>query len=218
MGERETFGWSSLSSMLALALSLSLQLGAVAPPPPLALAIAAQAPAAAPRESHEKSFNPLIGLLEFTVGTVAAYAGVLVGVLVNIGRGGLSWPPDTTDVLLLGALPAALAAGGSWLVGLLDAGQRSVPMSLVHALLGAVTGQVVGLGAGYLLGRAAAGPNDLSGAMSISVFVAPAFAALGSVVFMELFKPGAVTVSASVAPVRDGRGLAGFAPAVALTW
>lgn len=204
--------------MLALALSVSLQLGAVAPPLPLALAVAAQVPTAAPRETHDKSFNPLVGLLEFAVGTAAGYAGVLVGVLVNIGRGGLSWPPDAADVLLLGALPAALAAGGSWLPGLLDARQRSVPMSLVHALLGAVTGQAVGLAAGYLVGRSVAGPNDLSGALSVSVFVAPAFAALGSVVFMELFKSGAVAVSASAAPVRDGRGLHGFVPSVALTW
>lgn len=210
--------------MLTLALTVSLQLGALAPPP-LAHAVPAQAaapapaaPAPAPKETRHKSFNPLIGLLEFTVGAVAAYAGVLVGVLANIGQGGLSWPPDSTDVVLLGVLPAALAAGGSWLVGLLDASQRSLPMSFLHALLGGVVGQAAGLGAGYLVGRAAAGPTDQSGAMAIAVFVAPAFAALGSTLFMELFKPGEVTVSASVLPVRDGRGLAGFAPAVALTW
>lgn len=206
--------------MLAFTLTCALQLGAL--PPALPATTLAQAPAAATapavREERHKSFNPLIGVLELTVGLVAGYAGVLVGVLYNIGQGGLSWPPDAADVLLLGALPAALAAGGSWLVGLLDASQRSVLGSLLHAVLGAAVGQAAGLGAGFLIGRSAAGAGDLSGALSISVFVAPAFAAVGSVVFMELFKPGSVSVSASVAPLRDAGGLTGLAPAVALRW
>ena len=152
------------------------------------------------------------------MGAAAGYLGVLVGVLYNIGQGGLQWPPDAGDILLLGALPAVMAAGGSWLIGLLDSSQRSVLGSLMHALLGATVGQAAGLGVGYLIGRAAAGPDDLSGAMSIAVFIAPAFAALGSTLFMELFKPGAVSVSASIAPVRGGNGAVSLAPAVSVTW
>ncbi|MCC6337080.1 MAG: hypothetical protein IT380_24190 [Myxococcales bacterium] len=211
--------------MLTLTLALALHLGATEAPasaPPEASPPAAAAPARSasltPQEERHKSFNPLIGLLEFTVGTVAAYAGVLVGVLYNIGQGGLQWPPDAGDILLLGALPAVMAAGASWLIGLMDASQRSVPGSLLHALLGAAVGQLAGLGVGYLIGRAVAGPADLSGAMAISVFVAPAFAALGAVLFMELFKPGELKVSASVSPLRDAGGLSGLAPAVAFTW
>jgi hypothetical protein len=210
--------------MLALTLLCSLHLSAVVPPPLAAVAVTqspstpAPQPSPAPREERHKSFNPLIGLLELTVGAAAAYVGVLVGVLYNIGQGGAQWPPDAGDILLLGALPAVMAAGGSWLIGLMDSSQRSVLGSLLHALLGAAVGQAAGLGVGYLIGRAAAGPDDLSGAMSIAVFIAPAFAALGSTLFMELFKPGEVTVSGSLAPVRDGNGAVSLAPAVSVTW
>jgi hypothetical protein len=209
--------------MLTLTLALALHLGATdaagsvdAGPP--TVAGAPRSASLTPPEERRRSFNPLIGALEFGVGAVAGYAGVLVGVLVNLGQGGLQWPPDADDVVLLGALPVVLAAGSSWLIGLLDVSQRSVLGSLLHALLGAVVGQLAGLGAGYLIGRAVAGPNDMSGAMAIAVFIAPAFAALGSVLFMELFKPGEVRVSASLSPLRDAGGFSGLAPAVALRW
>jgi hypothetical protein len=202
--------------MLSLALSVALQVGAAAQPPPPS---AEPAAAVAPRdEVRHPYFNPLVGLLEFGVGVVGGYAGVLVGVLANIGRGGLSWPPDGMDVLLLGVLPATVAASAAWVMGLFDVSQRSLLGSLLQALVGAAVGEVAGLGAGYLLGGALVGPGDQSGIMSISVFVAPAFAALGSVVAMELFKPGAVQLRASVAPLRDVRGAAGLAPAVAVTF
>jgi len=211
--------------MLALALSCSLHFAAALPPEALAQAqpTAAQpaptpAPTPASREEHHKSFNPLIGVLELTIGAAAGYLGVLVGVLYNVGQGGASWPPDAGDILLLGALPAVMAATGSWLIGLLDVGQRSVLGSLLHALLGATVGQAAGLGVGYLVGRGVAGPDDVSGQLSVAVFIAPAFAALGSTLFMELFKPGAVSVSASVAPVRSGSGAVSLAPALSAAW
>ncbi|MEW5739916.1 MAG: hypothetical protein AB1938_13370 [Myxococcota bacterium] len=213
--------------MLSLTLALALHLGTVDAAPAPSTPADASTPSAAgaprsaslaPREERHKSFNPLIGTLEFVVGAAAGYVGVLAGVLYNIGQGGLQWPPDAGDILLLGVLPAVMAAGGSWLIGLMDSSQRSVLGSLLHALLGGLVGQAAGLGVGYLIGRAVAGPDDLSGAMAISVFIAPAFAALGAVLFMELFKPGELRVSASLAPLRDAGGVSGLAPAVALRW
>ena len=48
---------------------------------------------------------------------------------------------------------------------------------------------LAGLGAGTLIGRAMY-PNDSGTRGIVMVFLAPAFAVLGAVIFMELFKPG----------------------------
>lgn len=200
--------------MLCAALALSLQLSTAAlPASPVTHAVATTATA-----SSGASFNPLIGLLEFGVGAVAGYGATLVGVLLNIRHGGLSWPPDDADIMLLGVAPAITAAAGSWLIGLLDLSQRSVVWSALHAVIGGVVGQAAGLGLGYLVGRRLIGTGDANGAMAIAVFAAPAVAALGSTLFMELFKSGPSSASASVLPLRDARGLSGFAPAVAVTF
>lgn len=211
---------------MLLAALLAAQLTAAVPPVVPSLVrtvVAAEAAgsagkgvALADREpQRRKSFNLLIGVLELGVAAVAAYVGVGAGILVNVGLGAMSWPPDRNDVLLLAALPAGLAAVAGWVVGLLDLGQRSFLGSALWAVLGAVVGELGGLGLGYLLGRSLA-PADFAGAASIAVLVAPVFAAFGAVLFMELLKPGELVASASLLPVRDGRGLVSLAPAVAL--
>ncbi len=212
--------------MTLFATLLASHLLAAAPdvqPVVLATAPAAAAPAAEERGAslanreppRTKSFNLLIGGLELLGALIGGYAGVVAGVAINFPLGGVNIPPDGNDLLLVAALPAILAASCGWVLGLLDFSQRTLVGSLLSAALGAVVGEIAGLGIGYLIGRGLA-PGDLGGSASIAVLIAPAFSALGAVFFMEWLKPGAVAATASVMPVRDGRGLVGFVPAVAV--
>jgi hypothetical protein len=116
--------------------------------------------------------------------------------------------------LLLMVTPAIGAAIFAWVVGLLDFSQRTFVGSAIWALLGAAVGEAAGLGVGYLLGRSMF-PTD-PGAQGLT-FVAcgPAVAALGAVVFMELFKPGEeIPAHGSISVSRDATGRTVLGPAV----
>ncbi|MBX7097963.1 MAG: hypothetical protein K1X89_09635 [Myxococcaceae bacterium] len=152
-----------------------------------------------------KSVSFLLAGGEFVVGAATGYLGLLLGILGNFRSGGLTIPPDVTDILLLAALPAGLATAGAWLIGLFDLSQRGFFSNLFFAVLGGALGELVGVGAGVLVGRSAA-PSDSSLAGIIAVSMGPAFAALGAMFFMELFKPGELPAHASVLFVPDGRG------------
>ena len=201
-------------------LSLALVVSQVDAPPPQPLP-----PSAASSmhgTHHEKSVSFLLMSGEFFIGSVAGYIGLLVGVLANLSKGGLSVPPDGTDVLLLGVLPGGLAAAGSWTIGLIDLRQRGLFTSALFAILGAAIGEAVGFGVGSLVGRGAF-PNDASAASLVGVAFGPGFAALTATLFMELFKGGHevedepanasvplnVGASMSLLPQRNG----GVAPA-----
>lgn len=165
----------------------------------------ASLPPPAPPAQPRKSVSFLLASGEFVVGAATGYLGLLLGILGNIRAGGLTIPPDVTDILLLAALPAGLATAGAWLIGLFDLSQRGFFSNLFFAVLGGALGELVGVGAGVLVGRSAA-PSDSSLAGIIAVSMGPAFAALGAMFFMELFKPGELPAHASVLFVPDGRG------------
>lgn len=188
----------------------------VAPPaPPLeeaSPAPSAPPPYVPPPPTHRKSVSFLLAGGELLFGALLGYGGLGLGILANIRGGGLSLPPDVTDVMLLAVLPGALAAGGAWLVGLFDLGQRNFFTNLLFAIAGGALGELVGLGAGVLLGRSIY-PGDPSAAGLVSVAVAPAFAAFGAMLFMELFKPGEEVGGASLQLVPDGRGGIAAGPA-----
>jgi len=102
-------------------------------------------------------------------------------------------------------LPAATAAAFTWVVGLLDWSQRGFFSSALWAVLGAGAGEVLGVGAGILLGRAMY-PTDAGNRGLLMVFVAPALAVLGAVLFMELFKPGEEVEAYASISVAQGQG------------
>jgi len=183
------------------------------------------APAAAPERgsprlqagptTRKKSVSIIASGLGIIAGSITSYLALAGGVAVNFSKGGLSDPFDSDDILLLMVLPAATAAVTTWFIGLLDWSQRGVFSSLLWAVLGAGAGELIGLGAGTLIGRAMY-PTDLGARGIVTVFIAPAVAVLGAVIFMELFKPGeeveGAYASLSVARTQNG-GLA-FGPAV----
>lgn len=164
--------------------------------------------------SRRKSTRFLIATASIGAGALTSYLALVLGVALNFSKGGLSDPVDTNDILLLMVLPATVAAGFTWFVGLLDWSQRGVFSSALWAVLGAGAGELLGLGAGTLIGRAMY-PNDLGARGIVTIFLAPAFAVLGAVIFMELFKPGEEVEGAyatiSVARAQSG-GLV-FGPA-----
>ncbi len=194
--------------MLPWVLALSIAATPVAPVPERG---------ALPGQQVKKHTNILIAAGSFVVGTALAYGGLALGILGNIRAGGLSNPPDVTDAMLLAVLPAGCAAAGAWLIGLFDWGQRGVVSSALWSVLGALVGEAAGLGVGILIGRSAA-PNDVGLSGIITISVAPGFAALGSVVLMELLKSGEVVPdgapSASLMGVRDSSGQMVFGPSL----
>jgi hypothetical protein len=151
---------------------------------------------------------------ELLVGAVGGYLALVGGIAVNLPRGGVSLPPDTADILLIGALPAAVAAGAAWLVGLIDLRQRSLIGSLLSALVGGAVGEAAGLGLGYLYGSGLY-PNDAAAAVLVAMFIAPALAAIGATAAMELFKPGE-QLSPTVSLSRDRQGHLAAGPAIAV--
>ncbi len=185
-----------------------------APPAP-ADAPAVMAPTAAdnpqraasltPREpTRRKSTSLIIAGLQLAAGALAGYVGLAVGIALNIPHGGLSFPPDALDVVYLGVVPALACAAFAWFAGLLDFSQRSVVGSALWAVLGAAAGEVVGLGIGAGVGRGIY-PSDEGAAGLVAVFLAPAVAALGAVLFMEIFKPGEeVYASLNLGRAHDG--------------
>ncbi len=168
-------------------------------------------------QETKKHTNILIAAGSFVLGTALAYGGLALGILGNIRGGGLSNPPDAADAMLLAVLPAGCAAAGAWLIGLFDWNQRGVLTSALWSVLGALVGEAAGLGVGLLIGRSAA-PNDVGLSGIITISVAPGFAALGSVVLMELLKSGEVVdrdaPSASLMGVRDSSGAVVFGPSL----
>lgn len=169
---------------------------------------------AAGPSTYRKSTNLLVAGLGLVGGAVGGYLGLVGGVALNFSKGGLSDPIDSDDALLLMVTPAIGAAVFAWVVGLLDFSQRTFVGSAIWALLGAAVGEAAGLGVGYLLGRSMF-PTD-PGAQGLT-FVAcgPALAALGAVVFMELFKPGEeIPAYGSISVSRDVTGRTVLGPAV----
>jgi hypothetical protein len=164
-----------------------------------------RAAALTPREpTRRKSTSLIIGGLELAAGALAGYVGLAVGVALNVPHGGLSFPPDALDVVYLGVVPLVACAAFSWFAGLLDFSQRSIIGSALWALIGAGAGELVGLGVGALVGRAMY-PSDDGAAGIVALFIAPAVAAFGAVLFMELFKPGEeVYATLDVGRARDG--------------
>lgn len=183
----------------------------------------APAPVAAPERgpslvagaaTRRKSTSFLIATLSIGVGALTSYLALVGGIAVNFSKGGLSDPIDTDDILLLMVLPASVGAAFTWLVGLLDWSQRGVFSSALWAVLGAGVGELLGLGAGTLLGRALY-PGDTGARGLVMVFLAPAVAVLGAVIFMELFKPGEEVEGAyaSISVARTWNGGLAFGPA-----
>ncbi len=165
----------------------------------------------------EKSVNPLLFTAEVLIGTVAGYAGVLAGIALNVGRGGFSEPVDVQDILYLFVLPVSAAGIGSWVIGLLDLGQRNLFFSSLHSLLGAVLGEAVAIGVGFLL--AALFPAAGLPALFWGAVASPAFVALGATVAMEALKSGHDPEPASSAVLRQRRdGFAGTSPLAALAF
>lgn len=173
---------------------------------------------AAGPSTYRKSTNPLIAGLGVVAGALGGYLGLVGGVAINFSKGGLSDPLDSDDALLLMVTPAVGAAAFAWIVGLLDFSQRTFVGSAIWALLGAAIGEGAGLGLGYLLGRSMF-PTD-PGAQGLTfVAVGPAVAALGAVVFMELFKPGEeIPAHASISLTRDVTGRTVLGPAIGGTF
>lgn len=163
--------------------------------------------------SH-KSVSLFLVSGELLAGVVGGYLALVGGIAVNLPRGGVSLPPDTADLLLIGALPAMVAAGGAWLVGLIDLRQRSLLGSLLSALVGGALGEAAGLGLGYLYGRSLY-PDDAAAAVLVAMFIAPALAAIGATAAMELFKPGE-QLSPTVFLSRDPQGRLAAGPAIAV--
>lgn len=161
--------------------------------------------------TRRKSTSFILVGIDLAAGLVAGYLGLVVGIAVNVPRGGLSNPPDAYDVLYLGVVPLVACAALSWLAGLFDISQRSVLGSAIWAALGALAGELVGVGAGILVGNAMF-PDDQGGAGLVAVAFGPAFAALGAVLFMELFKPGE-EVYATINTVRTHDGSLAMGPA-----
>ncbi|MFZ5471520.1 MAG: hypothetical protein ACOZIN_19010 [Myxococcota bacterium] len=176
---------------------------------PLALLLAAHL-AAGPTEHSRvsetrKSTSFLIAGGELGLGLAGGYIGLLAGIALNLPRGGVSLPPDTNDVLLIGLLPALAAAGPAWAFGLFDLSQRGFVTSLLLSAAGAAVGELAGLGVGLLLGRSLT-PDDEAAAVLLAMFAAPAFAALGAMLSMELFKGGETVATPTVALVRTSGG------------
>lgn len=189
-------------------------------PPPVAPAPVPAKPApergvslAAGPTEFRKSTNPLIATLAIGGGLLGGYLGLLGGVLINFSKGGLSDPIDSDDALLLMVVPGVGAAAFAWIVGLLDLSQRTIAGSAVWGLLGAAIGEGAGLGIGYAIGKAKFS-SDPGVQGLIFVGVAPAFAALGAVIFMELFKPGE-EIGPSISVARSANGTLVYGPAIA---
>lgn len=170
--------------------------------------------AAAP-ETTEKSTSLLVAGGELGLGLVGGYLALIAGVAINFPLGGASLPPDTTDLVLLAALPAATAAAGAWLFGLFDLSQRGFVTSLILAALGAAVGEAAGVAAGLYGGRALY-PNDPATAGLVAMAAGPVVAALGATLFMELFKGGKSTASATLLLSPASRGSFVLQPGMAL--
>lgn len=161
--------------------------------------------------TRHKSTSFILAGIDLAAGLVAGYLGLVVGIALNVPRGGLSNPPDAYDVLYLGVVPVVACAALSWLAGLFDLSQRSVLGSAIWAALGALAGELIGVGAGLLVGNAMF-PDDQGAAGLVAVSFGPAFAALGAVLFMEIFKPGE-EVYATLNAVRAHDGSLAMGPA-----
>lgn len=186
----------------------------LAPAPPPAPAPERGASLSAGPTTQRKSTGFLIAGGGIVLGAVGGYLGLVAGVLVNFSKGGLSDPIDVDDALLLMVIPATAAAAFSWVIGLFDLSQRTFVGSAIWAILGAAVGEGVGLGAGYLLGRAMF-PNDAGTRGLVLIAMGPALAAIGAVLFMELFKPGEeVGPAATLSVTRDATGALAFGPAL----
>ncbi len=206
--------------LLALTLTAAL-LGAdetTAPPSAEPAPAAKDVSLANTRTDMKKSPALLVDLGALVIGTLVTYVVTVGGIAANFGLGGAGLPPDKNDILLLGVMPMVTAAATTWLIGLFDLGQRSLIGSAISSLAGALVGELAGLGVGYAIGQKAA-PNDLNGAISVTVLVAPVFAVFGSILFTEIFKPGESTnVSATVVPQKMSDGRWALAPGVGVTF
>ncbi len=183
------------------------------------------APAAAPvrlsnNTERRSSSNFFLVAAELIIGTGVGVLMVPLGVALNIRSGGLSQPPDFTDIFLLGALPALVVAASNYVIGLLDFSQRNLILSALWATLGALIGEAAGFAAGALIGNAVL-PDTLTDsskyalALIIGAFSGPLFAAVGAVIFSELLKPGEeVSVTPSVSGIRRPDGSMAFGPAI----
>jgi hypothetical protein len=188
---------------LALTISLSLSSGTLAGPPRAANFLGAD-------PEPQKSTNLLLAGGELVLGLVGGYVFLLGGIAANIGNGGVSLPPDLNDIILVGLVPALGAAGFAWLIGLLDLSQRSLLGSLVLSGLGGAVGELVGLVIGVLVGQSLY-PADQAAAALLAIFLAPAVAAVGAMLSMELFKGGDKSggfATLTITRTRDGRGIA----------
>ena len=169
------------------------------------------------RYRREKSFNVFLGFFEFFLGALAGYAWIPAGFVLNSplhGGGGLSMPPDLADIMYLGVIPAALAGGVAWLIGLLDLSQRGFFTSLLAAMIGAAIGEAGGLAIGILVGNILLASRPDAGILAslLSIAIAPGFAALSAMMVMEIFKGGRevpIEPTVSLAPTLNGTLAAG---------
>jgi hypothetical protein len=185
--------------LTALALTAYLLTQAPAAPPPQGANLASST-------TRRKSTSLLLAGASLGAAAVGGYLALAVGVAANFRNQGLSSPPDADDILLLMVLPATVAAAVAWTVGLLDLAQRGLVSSALWSVLGAAAGELLGLGIGSLVGRSLY-PSDPSASAIVTLFLAPAFAALGAVILMELLKPGEEVASGR----RPGEGARGWA-------
>jgi hypothetical protein len=161
--------------------------------------------------TRRKSTSFILAGIDFAAGAVAGYLGLVVGIALNVPHGGLSSPPDSNDILLLGVIPVVACAAIAWLAGLFDFSQRSIIGSALWSVLGSLAGELVGVGAGLLVGNAMF-PDDQASAYLVALAFGPAVAALGAVIFMEIFKPGE-EVYATIDAVRTRNGSLALGPA-----